>query len=131
MVFVLALAFSPSIGIPAFIGAVPFVVGPGDLFYFSPLFVPSLFDAIQIVVDEVGYGSDVSMLVIFGTYNFAKKPVAYRADYCRSCEGERLTLGVRSFDAFHLFWIPVLPLGFWTRWYCGQCQAHPHEADLV
>ena len=68
------------------------------------------------------------MLVVFGTYSFAKKPVAYRADYCRSCEGERMTFAIRSFDAFQVFWIPVLPLGFWTRWYCGQCQAHPHEA---
>lgn len=69
----------------------------------------------------------LAMIVVFGTYKFARKPVAYRADYCRSCASERMTFAMRSFDAFHVFWIPVLPLGFWTRWYCGECQAHPHE----
>ena len=68
------------------------------------------------------------MLVVFGTYKFARKPVAYRADYCRACDEDRLTFAIRSFDAFHVFWIPILPLGFWTRWHCGECQAHPHEA---
>jgi hypothetical protein len=33
---------------------------------------------------------------------------------------------MRSFDVLHLFFIPVLPLGFWRRWKCSVCGINPH-----
>jgi len=35
---------------------------------------------------------------------------------------------VRTIDVFHLFWIPILPLGVWSRWFCRYCGARPHAA---
>jgi hypothetical protein len=33
---------------------------------------------------------------------------------------------IRSFDVCHLFWIPLLPLGFRWRWRCTACHGSPH-----
>lgn len=59
-------------------------------------------------------------------YSFNRKVVAYRNDFCLSCEATRRAYQTRSFEIFHLFFIPVLPLGFWRRWQCSVCGANPH-----
>ena len=33
---------------------------------------------------------------------------------------------IRTFDAWHIFWIPLLPLGFHKRWLCTTCGRLPH-----
>ena len=71
------------------------------------------------------------MFVVTGTYNFLPKVVAFRSDYCRSCQSETIAFAKRTLDAFHVFWIPVVPLGIWTRWYCRRCDRRPHEATTV
>lgn len=33
---------------------------------------------------------------------------------------------IRTFDVGHIFWVPVLPVGFWKHWSCTQCKRDPH-----
>jgi hypothetical protein len=67
------------------------------------------------------------MFIITGTYNWRPRLVAFRRDYCRRCQDETLAIAHRSVDVFHVFWIPVLPLGIWTRWRCNRCGRNPHD----
>ena len=66
------------------------------------------------------------MYVVHGLYRFAPRGVAFRNDFCLSCNSPRVALQVRSFYAGHLYWIPVLPLGYWRRWVCSACGKDPH-----
>jgi hypothetical protein len=68
------------------------------------------------------------MLIIHGTYHWRPRRTAFRNDYCRSCEAERLSVLIRTFDVLHVFWIPLLPLGLWSRWFCTHCGSRPHAA---
>ena len=56
------------------------------------------------------------MVIIHGVYHWSPKQVEFRNDYCLSCSAQRRAIRVRTFDVAHLFWIPILPLGFWKRW---------------
>jgi len=67
------------------------------------------------------------MFLILGINRFAPKRVGFRNDYCLSCKKGRLSEQVRFFAAIHLFWIPLVPLGFWKRWYCTFCGEDPHR----
>lgn len=67
------------------------------------------------------------MIVIHGVYHVAHQMVAYRNDYCRTCDAPRLAFQHRTFDILHVFWVPVLPLGLWSRWRCSACNTHPHQ----
>ncbi len=67
------------------------------------------------------------MLVFYGSYRWAPKLVAFRNDWCTQCQQQRLVVGRRTIDFGHLFWIPILPLGRWTRWYCGNCKSDPSQ----
>jgi len=71
------------------------------------------------------------MFIITGTYNFRPRVVAFRSDYCQSCQSETISIARRTVDAFHVFWIPIFPLGIWTRWYCHQCGERPHEGNAI
>jgi ribosomal protein S27AE len=66
------------------------------------------------------------MLLIHGRYFWGRTLLAFRNDYCLTCKAPRLAYLHRTFDVFHIFWIPVLPLGFWKRWHCGTCGNNPH-----
>ena len=66
------------------------------------------------------------MLIIHGAYNFRPKRLAFRNDYCLSCGQARRSVKIRTFDVLHIFWIPVLPIGFWKRWTCTACGRQPH-----
>src|SRR3989338_1357270 len=71
------------------------------------------------------------MLIVHGTYFLARKLVAYRNDYCLSCNAERMAFQRRTFDVHHIFYVPLLPLGFWKRWHCSACDRNPHESPRI
>jgi hypothetical protein len=66
------------------------------------------------------------LLIVHGVYQFRPTRVAFRNDYCLACAQPRRAVQIRSFDAGHVFWIPVLPLGFHKRWRCTNCDREPH-----
>ena len=66
------------------------------------------------------------MVIAVGVYHFRPRPVAFRNDYCLSCDKPRRSVRIRSFDVLHIFWIPVVPLGLWKRWVCAVCSGNPH-----
>jgi len=68
------------------------------------------------------------MLVIFGRYRFAAKIVAFRNDWCARCNREVVAVAERTIDFGHFFWIPILPLGIWTRWFCKDCGMDPAQS---
>jgi hypothetical protein len=68
------------------------------------------------------------MLLIHGVYHWKARRVGFRNDYCRFCAAERLAALVRTLDVLHLFWVPLIPLGVWSRWHCTVCGSRPHES---
>jgi hypothetical protein len=66
------------------------------------------------------------MFIIHGAYHFRPKPVAFRDDYCLSCQAPRRAIAIQTFDVGHIFWIPVLPVGRWKHWKCIACRKDPH-----
>lgn len=66
------------------------------------------------------------MLLIHGMYHWKPKAVAFRNDYCLGCRAPRRSVQVRTFDVIHIYWIPLLPVGLWKRWYCSICKGDPH-----
>ena len=71
------------------------------------------------------------MIFIHGTYHWRPKRIAFRNDYCRVCNGPTVSVLIRTLDVLHIFWIPVLPLGFWSRWFCLRCSARPHQTVVT
>lgn len=61
------------------------------------------------------------MFIPSGAYQFGSKRVAFRNDYCLTCRRERRSVQIRAFYIVYFFWIPVVPLGFWKRWVCKEC----------
>jgi hypothetical protein len=66
------------------------------------------------------------MFIVTGAYHFWPKRVAFRDDYCLSCQAPRRSIAVRTFDVGHIYWIPILPVGFWRHWKCTACSRDPH-----
>jgi len=66
------------------------------------------------------------MFLIHGAYHWWPKRVGFRNDYCLSCEGPRRAIATRTFDVGHIFFIPILPIGYWKHWTCAQCRRDPH-----
>jgi hypothetical protein len=66
------------------------------------------------------------VLIFYGFYRFRQKRVAFRNDYCRSCAEPRRSVQIRSFNAGHIFWIPILPLGYYKRRLSTACGRDPH-----
>jgi hypothetical protein len=66
------------------------------------------------------------LLIVYGVYRWKAKRVAFRNDYCLACGEARRAVQVRTFDVGHIFWIPILPAGFWKRWVCTVCGRDPH-----
>jgi len=71
------------------------------------------------------------MLLINGLYQIRPRRLAFRNDYCLSCAAPRRVIQVRTFDVWYLFWIPLLPLGFWKRWFCTVCGHQPHAGTKI
>ena len=67
------------------------------------------------------------MLVIFGKYRLFKKILAYRNDYCLTCDKYGTSIYLRSLHVLHVFWVLVLPVGIWKVWHCEECGSHPHR----
>ncbi len=65
-------------------------------------------------------------MIIHGSYHWFPKTMAFRRDYCRNCEADSTSLLIRTLDVFHIFWIPLLPCGMWSRWFCSACGRRPH-----
>jgi hypothetical protein len=61
------------------------------------------------------------VFIHFGLYHFRPRKVAFRNDYCLVCNKPRRAYLVRTLDVAHLFWVPLLPLGFRKRWVCSGC----------
>jgi len=68
------------------------------------------------------------MLIIYGVYRWWPRRIAFRNDYCLRCGQETRAEQIRTFDVGHIFWIPLLPSGFWKHWYCFKCRHNPHES---
>lgn len=66
------------------------------------------------------------MFIVTGAYHFWPKRVAFRDDYCLSCQAPRRSIALRTFDVGHIYWIPILPVGFWKHWKCTVCNRDPH-----
>lgn len=62
-----------------------------------------------------------------GLYLFFQKRTAFRRDFCLSCEQEVYSVRVRAFQVAQVLWIPLIPLGFWERWWCLRCAGAPHH----
>ena len=63
----------------------------------------------------------------YGVYHLGRKLVACRADYCTNCLRPTFTEGFRSFAILHVWFIPILPLGFRIRWVCSDCHRDPER----
>jgi hypothetical protein len=66
------------------------------------------------------------LFIVYGVYHWGAKRVAFRNDFCLGCGEARRAVQVRTFDVGHIFWIPILPGGFWKRWVCTVCGHDPH-----
>jgi hypothetical protein len=66
------------------------------------------------------------MFLIHGSYHWWPKRVGFRNDYCLSCEAPRRAIATRTFDVGHIFWVPLIPVGFWKHWSCTVCRRDPH-----
>jgi len=66
------------------------------------------------------------MFVVHGVYHWWPKRVGFRNDYCLTCGAERRAICIRTFDVGHVFWVPILPVGFWKHWLCSVCGKDPH-----
>jgi hypothetical protein len=66
------------------------------------------------------------MLILHGVYSFRPRIVAYRNDFCLSCTAPRVAYQIRTFDVLHIFFVPLIPLGFLRRWHCAVCTNDPH-----
>jgi hypothetical protein len=55
------------------------------------------------------------MLVIHGLYRFKQHRIGVCKDLCNACEKETVTEEWRSFNVGHLYFIPLLPLGWRKR----------------
>ncbi len=64
--------------------------------------------------------------IVFGVYHWRAKRLAFRNDYCLACGEVRRSVQLRTFDVGHIFWIPILPGGFWRHWICAVCGRDPH-----
>jgi hypothetical protein len=65
-------------------------------------------------------------MILHGTYTFGTKRVACRNGYCTTCRTARFAEGFRSWRVLHVFFLPILPIGTVTRWYCTE---HGHQLD--
>ena len=66
------------------------------------------------------------MFVIYGLYRWFPKTLGFRRDYCRACQSETVAVRVRTVKVFHVFWVPLLPVGWWSGWHCQACGKAPH-----
>ncbi|WP_444902155.1 hypothetical protein ACJJIG_04290 [Microbulbifer sp. SSSA007] len=61
------------------------------------------------------------MFYIFGTHKFRKRKNAIKKSYCKSCKSEEIKVEWKWFSWFHMFFIPLIPLGNNSVWVCNKC----------
>ena len=66
------------------------------------------------------------MFIVYGVYHLWPKRVGFRNDYCLGCDKRRRSFALRTFDLGHVFWIPLVPFGYWKHWKCSECGRNPH-----
>ncbi len=66
------------------------------------------------------------VLLHITTHRFRDRIVGYRSDYGRACAAPRLALQHRSLYVLGVCFVPLIPIGFWRRWYCAVCGRDPH-----
>jgi hypothetical protein len=92
---------------------------------------PATASVILSVAAEVARQAEQTGMLIDGVYHFRPKPVGFRNDYCIPCGTERVAIQVRTIDVWHVFWIPVIPLGAHRRWWCLECGRSPDLAKTA
>jgi len=65
------------------------------------------------------------MLLIHGIYRWAPRMTGYRDGWCNHCRQVTHALQVKTWNVFHLYWVPVLPLGRYTALHCAVCKLDP------
>lgn len=58
-------------------------------------------------------------------YRFRPRVVAFRNDFCLTCNTARRAVEVRTFNILSFHGLPILPVGFWRRWQCTSCSRRP------
>ena len=71
------------------------------------------------------------MLFIFGTHRFGIKRYAYKYMICSHCEMPRLYIQSRGFAWGHIFWIPLIPLGYQYNWHCSACAKNDNPLTIA
>jgi hypothetical protein len=67
------------------------------------------------------------VFVVYGMHHFAARTVGFRPDFCVSCQNEVISVESRSFDVGHIYWLPLIPLGFRRHWRCRTCGQNPRS----
>lgn len=67
------------------------------------------------------------MLVLHGIYEFGKKQIGFMQGYCDICNSVSIFGRVRFFPFFHVFFIPLVPLGIVSELHCHVCNGAPTE----
>lgn len=64
-------------------------------------------------------------MLIWGMYEIKKLILGYRQGLCNYCNAPVLIWRRRYFRLGHLFFLPLLPLGWAECWICSQCENDP------
>ena len=67
------------------------------------------------------------MVILFGAYGTGRKMCAYRRAWCNHCAKEAIAEQYSAFYFFHVFFIPLIPLGTRWKWECRECRNDPLE----
>jgi hypothetical protein len=71
------------------------------------------------------------MLLIHGVYHFRPRMVAFRDDFCITCQSAGPAIQTKTIDVLHIYGIPILPLGVYGRWHCLRCGRSPDVAGTA
>jgi hypothetical protein len=64
--------------------------------------------------------------MIIGKYRLRPIRKAFKNDFCLACDAERISVLVRTLNVMRIYWIPLIPYGFRSRWVCSACGRDPH-----
>ena len=60
-------------------------------------------------------------MIVAGRYKLFPRKVACRHVWCSVCSAQRLAIGTRYLAVYHLFFVPLMPLGRRVEWRCNSC----------
>lgn len=70
-------------------------------------------------------------MIIAGMYYFGRKIIGVRKDFCANCKRECISQQWQSFYCYHLFFIPLIPLGWHRDWVCTLCMQDPRRKPML